>query len=424
MSREDAINGGFVDEDKIPEGFNDIEIKLDKNGKVLNWDSNKIVENCAYLQIKKELYVLFKFLNFVDRTGLKVTNDFEVRKNIHNYIEYNPEWWPEEKFIDLMSLAQHYGIPTRLLDWSYDYKSALYFALKDILEKPCDADGVLWALNYKLFTNVNNYGPVYNKLQFYRPEYSNNPNLKGQKGLFTYIVEDTNDLPNKSLDEILIEEQKGNFEENYWHTGQFARITNISVPENDFLFYRIKIPKDKKHSFLKALYRDGYSEEYLFPGYSGGVSAIKNRVKLDNYIKNLNKNPKINMIMLFNESEINYIFEDEKRIMFKKSLAYEEIENIYIYSKQTKEILGFFKGNEIYRFPLKDLWFNFNDKSTFSKKEFSEYFKNVKIGYAIKINNLIKFKYPFNIPNFELNSEFYFIHPNDNKISLLLNFNK
>lgn len=50
-----------------------------------------------------------------------------------------------------MSLAQHYGIPTRLLDWSYDYKSALYFALKDILEKPCDSDGVLWSFNYKLF---------------------------------------------------------------------------------------------------------------------------------------------------------------------------------------------------------------------------------------------------------------------------------
>ena len=30
-------------------------------------------------QVKKELYVLFKFLNFADRNGLKVTDNVEVR---------------------------------------------------------------------------------------------------------------------------------------------------------------------------------------------------------------------------------------------------------------------------------------------------------------------------------------------------------
>ena len=223
---------------------------------------------------------------------------------------------------------------------------------------------------------------------------------------------------------MLIDELKGNQDDNeYWFSGQFARLADFHVPEDDFLFYRIKIPKDKKPSFLKALYKEGYSEEYLFPGYSGGVSAIENRVKLEDYIKNLNKNPKINMIMSFNESEIKHIFEDGKRLTFKKSIAYDEIENIYIYSKKTKEILGYFKGNEINNYPPNDLWSNFNDMSTISKKEFFKYFKNVKIGYGIKINNLIKFKYPFKISNFELNSEFYFIHPKDNKTNLLLNFN-
>lgn len=58
-------------------------------------------------------------------------------------MEYNPKWWPNEKFREVISLAQHYGLPTRFLDWSYDYKSALYFALKDIVEKPLDKDGVI-----------------------------------------------------------------------------------------------------------------------------------------------------------------------------------------------------------------------------------------------------------------------------------------
>ena len=84
ISREDAIKGGFVDEDKIPEVLDNIIIIIDKNGKVLNWSSNKVIEDNAYLQIKKELYVLFKFLNFTDRAGLKVTNDFEIGHMIIN----------------------------------------------------------------------------------------------------------------------------------------------------------------------------------------------------------------------------------------------------------------------------------------------------------------------------------------------------
>ena len=32
---------------------------------------------------------------------------------------------------------------------------------------------------------------------------------------------------------------------------------------------------------LKQLYKDGYSGEYLFPGYDGAVKAMKNRIRLE-----------------------------------------------------------------------------------------------------------------------------------------------
>lgn len=286
MSVEDAIKRGFIDKEDVPEGLNEITIQRDKKGKVINWGGGKIVCDDGYFQVKKELYVLFKFLNFADRIGLKVTDDFEVRNNIHNYMEYNPKWWPNEKFREVISLAQHYGLPTRFLDWSYDYKSALYFALKDIVEKPLDKDGVIWALNYKLFENVNNYGPFYSKLHFYRPEYNQNPNLQAQKGLFTFIVDDVNYLFKKSLDSRIIDERNGDREEDqYWFTGQHAFVSNVHVPEDEFLFYCIIIPKDEKPNFLKDLYREGYSEEYLFPSYDGAVKAMKNRIKLESFFE-------------------------------------------------------------------------------------------------------------------------------------------
>ena len=44
------------------------------------------------------------------------------------------------------------------------------------------------------------------------------------------------------------------------------------------------IPEDEKPNILKELYSEGYSEEYLFPGYDGVKQTIENRVKLDQVI--------------------------------------------------------------------------------------------------------------------------------------------
>lgn len=223
-------------------------------------------------QIQSEYVLLRDFYRTADRHGLKVPESEYLRRFLAGRFDITfmlnhkkGDKWIPFYLQETAALAQHYGLPTRLLDWTYDPYIAAYFALKGAT----DLNGkiVIWCLNTITIANevnLNNDFP----LKLITPPYFSNTNLSAQKGVFTHIE---SELHPEILfgNNPLVDRRPLN---------QFINdLPPESLSTSQPLLLKITLPVHHAENAYSLLEEHGYGDARIYPGYGGVVKQVMNQ---------------------------------------------------------------------------------------------------------------------------------------------------
>jgi len=168
-----------------------------------------------------------------------ILEDFQ--KYAIQYIKKDPK-----NIIEWLVIGQHYGLPTRLLDWTKNPLKALFFS---IMELP-SIDGCVWAYHPIFFVGkLENLDNIF-WLEPYYPDQIND-RLIAQEGCFTL-----HPFPKKNVPLTPIENIK------FHHKS----IQNL---------IKIIIPKEKKNDIRFDLDKFGINCRSLFPDLDGLTKQIR-----------------------------------------------------------------------------------------------------------------------------------------------------
>jgi hypothetical protein len=211
-----------------------------------------------------EYFLLSEFLFYCDRAGLVIPDDslafrrYFDANNLTNLHGLSSRDWPQEQVVPLMALAQHHGIPTRLLDWTDNSLVACYHAASSVVQNKIDGSGDLAVFALDVAPLQQTGG----RLKHIRVPGSTSPNLSVQQGSFVLVA-------------------------NYGSRGEPFE-SDVSVESRllpgSSILHKITLPQSRASELLFRCAKYGISAASIFPGYDGTARAAMESIIASGYV--------------------------------------------------------------------------------------------------------------------------------------------
>ena len=232
-------------------------------------NKNRYRNNFVYRGLKDSSLPLTTSLNRI--CGHDLSLEGPIIRNFRKYgyadLDQNDSFW------QILATGQHFGLPTRLLDWTYSPLVAAHFATVDI--DSYDKDGVIYAINVE----------------------------DSHKTLPEVLMKELNDNRASSFQISMLDRHAKNFEEfkalsdkpffvfyepaseDNRMINQYSLFSMCSDPSytideldgTDSSLYKIIIPKENKLEIRDKLDYINISERVIFPGLDSICSWISRR---------------------------------------------------------------------------------------------------------------------------------------------------
>lgn len=221
-----------------------------------------IREQCA-----AELETLRRFFEIAAAQGIRLPEDSQLlRSRLDRWrdiflgtIRGAGERWPPSEFLSLIALAQHYGVATRALDWTWNPLVAAYFAAASATK--AGSFLVVWVFMYfaKHIDKVLEPEMAEDQpLVLFTAPGADNDNLRAQKGIFMLQTDSVidNERPFSAMpyDESLYE---------------------VTAAKAFPVVQRVLAPIDQATAILAQLALAGVSAASLFPGLWGAARELE-----------------------------------------------------------------------------------------------------------------------------------------------------